>query len=362
MATEGSRRSPRAVSERLHQRSAELRDEWAKDPATEIDDRVRALLSDIVSAGVFIEDELARASLMAEVGSWRRWFASVRRQFVDPGVLAPFKPSDGTEYTPITVEMLLKELGSGNSVHRRLVRGGDFREVKRERLAEAFAAGKIVNSRFEKCNFESAEFGSREVFAGQGANLIYVEFVNCRWDRVRWPGVRASSLAFKDATNVFDADFEGASFSDVLFRNFGGERFRFVRASFTECHFSDVSFEGGDFTGATFTWCRFERVAFKGCDLSQTAFYGCDLRGTAVAGGSLEQVLFSDCGLEGVELSIGKRVARLGKAYPQLDEETRWDTSFDVPDTFEILRSADSAPDVAQRAETAVNDADRLST
>lgn len=333
MPSDPGRPSPRAVKERLVNRSQELRAAWLADRAAPVDRGAKELLVDIARSGVFVEDGGARDLLRTEMAWWRRWFASERREFVDPGHLLPFSPSAGADYTEITPQALLRKLRNGDTIHRSVVRDGDFSSVKRKDLAEAFAAGKIVHSRFERCNFENAEFGPRQVIAGQGANLIYVEFVDCKWDRVRWPGARASSLAFRDADDVFDADFEGAAFADVLFERFGGLRFRLSRASFTECRFSEVVFEDGDFTGATFTWCKFDRVQFSGCDLSHTAFHGCNLSGTVFAGGSLKQALFSDCGLDRVELAEGNPVERRGSDKPYMDGAD-WDTSFDVPDSF----------------------------
>lgn len=338
MAAEPGRASARAVTLRLQQRSVELRRAWAHKPSDDITGEVRRLIQDIVESGALIHDEPSRMSAADEIMAWQEWFVSTQGEFVDPGAVNPFRPSDGKEYEPIAVDKLIDDLEMGYTVHRRLIQGADFSTIEPRRLAEAFVAGQIVNCRFVSCDFRNVEFSMEEVRAGNGLNLIYVEFVDCKFRRSRWSGLRASSLAFKDTGMIYEADFSGASFADVLFQNFGGKRARFPGASFTECNFSDVAFEESYFTGATFSWCRFERATFTACDLSQTAFLGCDLRGTVFAGGSLQQALFSECGLEGLRLELGPLVGGLGKGRSvPVVMGMQWETSLDIPKEYERM-------------------------
>src|SRR5262249_4464014 len=154
--------------------------------------------------------------------------------FVQAGPLPRFLGT-GDEYTRLPMESLLTALEMRSSVYRCLIKDEDFSRVElRTRLTKAFAAGKIVNCRFVECDFRNADFAAAKRRAGEEPNFIYTAFVNCKWDRIRWPGARASSLKFEDAPDIDNADFNGATFADVLFDRFGGTSMVFSRANFTE--------------------------------------------------------------------------------------------------------------------------------
>lgn len=338
---ESTAQSPRASARYLVQRSTELRDEWARDPGNDVSAPARELLKVIVGAGAIVADQRERDLLAAELAWWKRWFVTVIGEFVTSGPLMQFVASEQEQYSEMSLHSFLAALEMRNSVHGGLIRGEDFssNELK-PRLLNAFAAGKIVNCRFEDCDFRTAEFGDAKPRAGLGPNFIYTAFVDCKWDRVRWSGARASSLAFENAPDIDNADFNGANFADVLFKEFGGTSMRFSRASFTESKFVRLTFDEGEFRDAAFTWCQLKDVTFHACDLAGTAFHGCDLRGTTFAGGSLENVLFSECNMAGVQLESGPGYDRPRENRTDL-RGVDLESSFDIPTFFrELVKAA----------------------
>lgn len=262
-------------------------------------DEVISLIADMIAAGSMTGSEYTRSLLEAEIASWRDWLAE-RGEYVPRQALRP--PAPVEELREISREQLFQTLNDEGILQGRIVRGVIFANHLPE-LRQAFSDARIVNCRFEDCQFDGAEFG-------EDTRLIYTGIVNSSLNNLGWPGVRASSLALRDL-DIVGARFQGGSFADVLFRNFHSrEGTDFSECNFTFCRFEGVAFEGTNMTAAIFSRCVFGECTFRGVDLAQAVFSDCDLRGTVFEGGTLRDAIIDRSELAGMKFVSGPLARR----------------------------------------------------